>query len=208
MKMILNIMENQLMSCYPSVKDKKWTRNDISEETKKALLAIIDEFLLETSFNASEITLDSMMNEEKSTNRVLFSQNIEEYLNLMVPQHIKTFFSTRLDRSIEYFCKALVKSQNNLILNSLEPFDLKFKLKDGKGYYCTNNKSVNDQTQSCDEYILNGNDFWTFLTDPDYARFEITRLINGSANNYSVSSIINETKTRLLKEWEIQGKQE
>jgi len=207
--------------------------NDLSEETKNALLSVIDKFLLDISLDASGLTLYSLVNSKKSINMELFSQNIEEYIYFMVAQSVTTSYNRGIENIIQKFCEILIKVQDGLILNNQGPYDLKFQLKNGEEYWI-DIKSINeqknydfqtikehkekaekagvkyrfciydDENQSNDDYILNGIDFWELIAGFENAKLRIFRLINGTANKLSISTIIKETKNRFLQEWRMQ----
>ena len=208
--------------------------NELSEETKKTLLSIIDDLLLDTTSRASEITLYNFISYNRSFTMELFSQNIEDYLDYMISQHITSSFSIELEKLIVDFCEVLIQNQGGLILNAPKQYDLKFRLSNDVEYwidiksnndqYCTKHQTIidehkekaeregkiyklylyDDEKPSDNDYTLNGSDFWALITGFENARVEILRLINGSANKISISSIIKETKNRLLNEWRMQ----
>jgi len=208
--------------------------NELSEETKKTLLSIIDDLLFDTTSKASEITLYNFISYNRSFTMELFSQNIEDYLDYMISQHITSSFSIKLEKLIEDFCEVLIQTQGGLIINAPKQYDLKFRLSNGVEYwidiksnndqYCTKYQTIidehkekaekegkiyklylyDDEKLSDNDYTLNGSDFWALIAGFENARVEILRLINGSANKISISSIIKETKNRLLNEWRMQ----
>ena len=151
----------------------KWNMDNLSEGAKNTLLSIIDKLLLETSSDASEISLYSLVNDNSSKIMEHYSHDIEGYLCFMISQHVTTFFTSRLEQSVEDFNKVEIKSQENLILNNPKPFDLKVSLKNGKEYW-----------------IDSKSDIYSSINEP--------------AKNSSISSIINETQKRLIKEWRMQ----
>ena len=208
--------------------------NELSEESRKTLLSIIDNLLLDASSKASEITLYNLVHTNRSLTMELFSQNIEEYLYYMVAQRVTTSFSTSINKAIGGVCEYFIKSQEGLVLPNPEPYNLKFKLKNGEEYWM-DIVSVNDPNGSnkqahkehkdharkngktyklCvydddnlseeEEYRLNGNDFWKLIAGMENAKQEVFRLVNGAANKISVSSIVKETQNRLLNEWRMQ----
>jgi len=207
--------------------------NGLQEETKKTFLSIIDELLLDTSSKAAEISLFKLLNYNRSITTELFSQNIEEYLYFMVTQRVTASFTTGLKNAIKKFSETLIKAQDGQIIKNPKPYDLKFKLKNGEEYwldiksindpYSSNEQYIKEQKEKADnngskyrlyiyddenqydgDYHLNGNDFWELLAGFENARPEIFKLINGSANKFSTSTIIKETHNRLLREWRMQ----
>lgn len=207
--------------------------NGLQEETKKTLSSIIDKMLLETSSKAAEISLFKLLNYNRSITSELFSQNIEEYLYFMVTQRVTTYFTTGLKNAIGQFSETLIKAQDGQILKNPEPYDLKFKLKNGEEYwldiksindpYFSNGQYIKERQEKSDkkgakyrlfiyddenqydgDYYLNGNDFWELMAGFEHARPEIFKLVNGSANKFSTSSIIKDTHNRLLREWRMQ----
>lgn len=237
-------MENQKISGYDFIQvsdsqnegkgtNEKLNNEELSEETKKTLLSIIDNFLLDISLETSKMTLYSLVNNNKSITMELFSQNIEEYIYFTVAQSVTTSYNNGFENAIREICEVLIKTQDGLIINNSEPFDLKFQLKNGEEY-CMDIKSVNHQ-KSCnkqtfqehkekaekdgkiyklclyddeslanEEYLLKGNDFWKLIAGFDNAKPSIFRLINGAANKLSVSTIIRDTKNRFISEWRMQ----
>jgi len=204
-------------------------RNELSEETKRTLTAIVDRFLLDISLETSKLTLFHLVNNNRSITMDLFSQNIEEYISLRVAQSVTSSFNEGLENVICQFSKVLIKAQGGQVFENPEPFDLKFKL-NGEEYVMdikpTNEQnSYNIQTleehisraekaeikyrlclydfnhQTDESYILNGEDFWKLISGIENAKTLLFKLINGAANRLSISSIIRETKFRFINEW-------
>jgi len=204
---------------------------DFQNDTEKSLLSIIDNLLKETTSKASQLSLFKLVNYNKSIMMELFSQNIDEYLYFMITQYITTSFSAGLKKAIVTFSEILVKSQDGQIQTNPEPYDLKFKLKNGEEYWLEI-KSVNElycstfpTIKECrlhpengsrkyrlfvyddgdspydEECQLNGKEFWKLIAGFENAESEIFKTINGAANKLSLSSIIQGTQKRLLNEW-------
>jgi len=237
-------MENQKISGYDFIQvsdslnkgentNEKMNNKELTEETKKTLLSIIDNFLLDISLETSKLTLYSLVNNNRSITMELFSQNIEEYIYFTVAQSVTTSYNNGFENAIREICEVLIKTQEGLIVNNAEPFDLKFQLKNGDEYCIdiksvTNQKNCNKQTYkehkekaekagkiyklclyddeslSEEDFILKGNAFWKLIAGFDNAKPSIFRLINGAANKLSVSTIIRETKNRFISEWRMQ----
>ena len=233
-------MENQKTSGYDFIQvnnslldTNEKLNKELSEDTKKTLLSIIDNFLLDISLQTSKLTLYSLVNNNRSITMELFSQNIEEYIYFTVAQSVTTSYNIGFENAIREICEVLIKTQNGLILNNSEPYDLKFQLKNGEEY-CIDIKSVNhqntsskqtytehkeraekagkiyklclydDESLSEEDYLLKGNEFWNLIAGFDNAKATIFRIINGAANKLSVSTIIRDTKNRFISEWRLQ----
>lgn len=205
----------------------------ISEETKKAFLTIIEELLADTSKKASEITLYTMVDPNRTMTLELFSQNIEEYLYLGIAKRMTHTFTTGLEKSILKFIEVLILSRKGLIISKPAPYSLKFKLENGVEYWMDlksikdyptlleqeiqENKELAEKNHSeyklClydsdfiynEAHLLNGSDMWTLVAGFEHAKYEIFNAINGSANNLSISTLIKDTHKRLLNEWRLQ----
>jgi len=231
-----NISGYDLVQVCSSVNEAEKTvekKIDLSEGTKRILLSIIDNFLLDISLETSKLTLYNLVNNNRSITMELFAQNIEEYISLVVSQSVTMSFSTGLENVIREFSEVLIKTQEGQIFNDSEPYDMKFQLKNGNEYWIdiksfkylnnSNKRTIeehhelaekegkiyklclyDDENQSEVKYQLNGNDFWKLTADIDNAKFKIFNLINGAANKLSISTIIRDTKTRFIREWRMQ----
>jgi len=223
----------QVCSSLNEVEKAVEIRSELSEGTKRILLSIIDNFILDISLETSKLTLYNLVNNNRSITMELFAQNIEEYISLVVAQSVTTSFNTGLDNVIMEFSEVLIKTQDGQIFNDSEPFDMKFQLKNGEEYWIDiksvkdlnsfDQKTIeehhelaekegktyklclyDDENPSEVKYQLNGNDFWKLTADLDNAKFKIFHLINGAANRLSISTIIRDTKTRFIREWRMQ----
>ena len=222
---------NEVMKTMEVIKtNDRLNDSTLSIETKKSLLTIIDKFFLYISSEASKMTLFTLVNDTKSITNELFSQNLEEYMYLTVAQNVTSSYNKGIEKVVKDFSEVLIKAQGGMIINNPEPYNLKFKLENGKEYWIdikTNYEQKEDDRQiikekrviaenegkeyrlciyddehlSNSEYILNGYDFWTLIAGFDGAKEKVFKLIHGTAKNLSISSIVRETKNKFLNKW-------
>lgn len=205
--------------------------NELSKEVKHSLLLILDEFYQETYTKASSITLLSLV-DSKPLIRELFAQNCEEFLYLTIAQRITTSFSSRFKNVVLNFSQVLIEAQGGSVIKYPEPYDLKFQLKDGLEYWI-DIKHINDQksyafshnerkikaessgkiyklclyeepgTTSAD-FQLNCDDYWALVAGFEQAKNDLYALMRGSANHLSLSTLVEDTRKRLMREWRMQ----
>jgi len=205
----------------------------LSEKNKQTFLSIIDDLMLDTTKKASDITLYTLVDPNRTLSMELFSQNIEEYLYLGVAKRITNAFSAGLERALLQFMEVLVQSRNGQILKNPAPYSMIFKLKEGneywldilslKDYPTLNQRDLDEKRELArlnhseyrlglydsdeiydEKHLLNGSDLWALVAGYPHAKYDIFSTIHGTANNLSISTLINETHKRLLNEWRSQ----
>lgn len=204
--------------------------NGLAEDTIKKVSAILEKLVSDTSSNASNISLCNLVDDSRSFTMELFSQNVSEYLYFSVAKKIIESFNKSLHDSLVQIFELLVEAQDGQVINSPAPYDLKFKLKDGDEYWIdiksgedldrpvfgeiakhrsdAENEGVKYRlciydNDGCNakEFIINSTDSWELVSGDSNTRKNILKLLNGVANNLSISTIINCTQKRLMQEW-------
>lgn len=165
--------------------------NQLSQETENSILTIVNTIFLDTTTVASEITLYNSLNAPNSLPRELFSQNIEEYLFFTVTKRLITSFSDGQAQFVLKVSELLIQAQGGSILDAPEPSTLKFKLLDGKEHLI-DSLTFEESSES---------DYWKLVAGYPEAKNDIYRIIEGSANHFSLSTLINTTRDKLLREW-------
>lgn len=195
--------------------------NQLSKETENSLLTIVDTFLLETNTNATEISLFNILNRNSSISKEMFSQNIEEYLFLSIAQRLLSSYTIGLGKVVIQLSEELIKSQGGEVIESQRHSDLTFRLKDGSEHQieiksiqdlgC--NRSMNskghmikqfiydNEQPILDENVIDEIDFWALVGGSPNTKSIIYKMLNGTANHFSMSSLLKNTHARLLSEW-------
>lgn len=193
---------------------------ELKDDTHKRIRSLIDTLNQDTVSIASQMSIYNLVSYNKSILTELFSQNIDEYIYLMVAKHVSNMFLTGLRKTILDISEILVESQEGQIIKNPEPYDLKFKLKNGKEYRIEIKSDIeqNNSSQSLTYYLyinegkntpnekieLSGSDYWELVSGTKNAENELFKTINGAANRITISSIIRDTHKRLLNEWKMQ----
>lgn len=165
--------------------------NQLSKETENSILTIVNTLFLDTTSKASEITLYNTLNATNTITKELFSQKIEEYLFFTVAKRLISFFSVGQDKMMVQVSELLIQAQGGQVKSASNPSELRFKLPSGKEYSLD---TTSIQTSSENEY-------WELVAGYPEARNDIHQLISGSANHFSLSTLIHSTKDKLLREW-------
>lgn len=202
----------------------------MTNDERKIISNIFEELIKGTKAKIESETITTILENRTPVTVQLFSKNISDYLYFVVCQRVTTSFSTRLGKVMEKLCEELVKFQGGSIIKKPKPYDLKFKLKDGKEYWIelksidgqnSSNKQTieerkkyaekrgkifklciyNDETKFKEDYKLNGKDFWDFILGEKNAQEIVFSIINGIGVDFSIKKIIDENYSRLLKEY-------
>lgn len=203
----------------------------MTHEEENIILEIFEDLILGTKTKIQNESISTILENRTPVTAQLFSENISDYLYFVVCQRVTTSFSTRLGKVMEKICEELIKSQGGTIIKKPKPYDLKFKLRDGKEYWIelksidgqnsSNRQTIeerkknaekkgkifklciyNDETKFKEDYKLNGNEFWNFILGEKNAQNKVFSLIKGKGINFSIKSIIEENYFRLQKEYE------
>lgn len=193
---------------------------ELKEDTKKIIQTLLNTLNEDTYSSASQMSFYNLVSYNKSIITELFSQNIDEYIYLMVAKHVSNMFLTGLKKTILDISEILVESQEGQIIKNPEPYDLKFKLKNGKEYWIEikNDIEQKNSAQSLTYYLyinegkitpnekdeLSESDFWELVSGTKNAENELFKIINGASNQVTISSIIRDTHKRLHNEWKMQ----
>lgn len=193
---------------------------ELKEDTKKLIRTLLHTLNEDTYSSASQMSFYNLVSYNKSILTELFSQNIDEYIYLMVAKHVSNMYLTGLRKTILDISELLVELQEGETIKNPEPYDLKFKLKNGKEYWIEikNDIEQNNSAQSLTYYLyinegkntpneknqLSGSDYWELVSGIKNAENELFKTINGASNQITISSIIRDTHKRLLNEWKMQ----
>jgi len=119
----------------------------MTETTRKIISKFFDDLLTDTERKIQNETIASILENRNPVTLELFAENNDNCLYFLVCQRVTTSFSTRLGKVMEKLTEELIKAQGGQIMSSPKPYDLKFKLSDGKEYWIEI-KSIDGQNSS------------------------------------------------------------
>lgn len=206
----------------------------LSSTTKGEISEYLESLIPSVKASLNKLTLNDILHHKNPLIREMFHDNPKEFISFFVMERVERSFVTTIGNVIENIVEILVKSQDGEIVGTKKdwkPYDLKFRLKDGKEYWLEiksileqNNSNKRSITTSRDnaakqgkefrlciyyptrltskeEYILIGKEFWSFIGGDNSTQSEVFSLIRNTAKNFSFKDLIESRTELLLKEY-------
>jgi Type II restriction endonuclease EcoO109I len=122
----------------------------LSVETKRKISKYLESLILSVIKSADGLTLKEIIHQKNPLIREMFYNNPEEFITFFVMERVERSFVTLMGNMIENIVEILVQAQGGEIIGtkkSWKPYDLKFRLRDGKEYWLEI-KSITGQNNS------------------------------------------------------------
>ncbi len=206
----------------------------LSSTIKGEISEYLESLIPSVIASLNKLTLNEILHHKNPLVREMFYDTPKEFISFFVMERIERSFVTTMGNVIENIVEILVKSQGGEIVGTKKdwkPYDLKFRLKDGKEYWLeiksileqnnSNKRSITTykdnaakqgkefrlciyyptKLTSKEEYILIGKEFWSFVGGHDSTQSEVFKLIRNTAKDFSFQDLIQNRTELLLKEY-------
>jgi hypothetical protein len=206
----------------------------LSSTTKGEIGKYLESLIPSVKASLNKLTLNDILHHKNPLIREMFYDNPQKFISFFVMERVERSFVTTMGNVIENIVEILVKSQGGEIVGKKKdwkPYDLKFRLKDGKEYWLeiksileqnnSNKKSITTSKDNAakqgkefrlciyyptkltskEEYILVGKEFWTFVGGDKNTQSEVFNLIRNTAKNFSFKDLIENRTEMLLQEY-------
>jgi Type II restriction endonuclease EcoO109I len=206
----------------------------LSIQTKLKINQYLQSLIPAVIYSVNQLTLDEIINHKNPLIKEMFHNNPEELIAFFVMERVERSFVTHMGKMIENIVEILVQEQGGEILGTKKdwkPYDLKFRLRDGKEYWLEI-KSILNQNKSSknsinisrknalqqgkefrlciyyptkiinkENYILVGEEFWSFVGGDKSTQSEVFNLIRNTAQGFSFINLVKNRTEILLEKY-------
>ncbi len=214
--------------------DERRLKLTLSAQTKYEINEYLQSLIPAVISSVNQLTLNEIINHKNPLIREMFHNNPKEFITFFVMERVERSFVTLMGNMIENIVEILVQEQGGEILSTRKdrkPYDLKFRLRNGKEYWLEI-KSILNQNKSSknsihlsrekalkqgkefrlciyyptkiinkEDYILVGEEFWSFVGGDKTTQAEVFSLIRNTAKGFSFMTLVNNRVKILLEEY-------